>query len=273
MQPKLGIVAGGGDLPARLIALCRAQGRAVFVLALKDQADESLLPPDVDREWIALGEGGRGIDILHAKGVQDLVLVGAVRRPSLLSLAPDWRTARLIARVGFRALGDDGLLRAVVRELESEGFRVIGVHALLGDLLAPAGVWGRVHPGALAKTDIAAGLAAARALGAKDIGQAVVIQQGVVLAMEGAEGTDALIRRAAKLRRSGAGPVLVKTSKPGQERRVDLPTIGPATIAAAIAGGFAGIAVEAGSTLVVDRESCIAEADRAGLFLVGMGAK
>ena len=273
MQPKLGIVAGGGDLPARLIALCRAQGREVFVLALKEHADEWLLPPDIDREWISLGEGGRGIDILHAKGVKDLVLVGAVRRPSLLSLAPDWRTARLIARVGFRALGDDGLLRAIVRELEGEGFHVVGIHALLGELLAPVGVWGRIHPDARAKSDIAAGLAAARDLGAKDIGQAVVIQQGVVLAMEGVEGTDALIRRAAKLRRSGIGPVLVKTAKPGQERRVDLPTIGPATIAAAVAGGFAGIAVEAGSTLVIDRDACVVEADRAGLFLVGMGSR
>ena len=197
-------------------------------------------------------------------------MVGPVRRPSLFSLMPDRRTAKFFARVGVRALGDDGLLRAVVAELESEGFRVVGVESVLGGMLAPEGVWGRNAPDERARDDIAIGLKAARALGALDIGQAVVVQQGAVLAVEGAEGTDALIRRIDGLRREGAGPVLVKSSKPGQEMRVDLPTIGVTTVAAAAALGFAGIAVEAGATLVADRAQAIVAADAAGMFLIGI---
>jgi len=272
MSPKLGIVAGGGPLPGRLVAACRAQGRDCFVLAIKDHADPALLPAGAPQAWIALGEGGRGIELLQANGVRDLVMVGPVRRPSLLSLIPDKRTARFLARIGMRALGDDGLLRAVVAELEGEGFRVVGVDTILEGLVALPGIWGRIKPDAQAESDIALGLKEARALGAGDMGQAVAVQNGTVLAREDEEGTDALIRRAGKLRAAGVGPVLVKTAKPGQERRVDLPTIGAATVAAAAAAGFAGIAVEAGTTLVADRERAIAEADAAGLFLVGIAA-
>ena len=271
--PKLGIVAGGGAMPARLIGACRERGREFFVLALKDHADASLLPADAPHAWIGLGQGGRALDLLREHGVHELVMVGPVRRPSLLSLMPDRRTAAFFARVGIRALGDDGLLRAIVAELEAEGFRVVGVESILGGLLATAGVWGRHKPDQSAEADIVVGIAAAKSLGARDIGQAVVVQQGAVLAVEDAEGTDALIRRIDGLRRDGAGPVLVKTAKPGQEKRVDLPTIGAVTVAAAAAGGFAGIAVEAVATLVADRDQAIAAADAAGMFLIGVAPK
>ena len=271
--PKLGIIAGGGAMPARLIAACRTRGREFFVLALKDHADPALLPADAPHAWIALGEGGRGLNHLRAQGVRDVIMVGPVRRPSLRSLAPDWWAAKFLARVGMRALGDDGLLRAIVAELEAEGFRVVGIDSILGGLLARTGVWGKHHPDERANQDIAVGIEAARDLGARDIGQAVVVQQGAVLAVEDAEGTDALIRRIEGLRRDGPGPVLVKTTKPGQELRVDLPTIGATTVAAAAALKFAGIAVEAGATLVADREQAIAAADAAGLFLIGVSAE
>jgi len=267
---KLGIIAGGGTMPARLIAACRERGRDYFVLALKGHADPAQLPADVPHAWIALGEGGQGLDHLRENGVRDLVMVGPVRRPSLLSLMPDARTARFFARVGLRALGDDGLFHAIVTELEGEGFRVVGVESILGGLIARSGVWGKTHPDQRAQDDIELGIKAARTLGALDIGQAVVVQQGEVLAVEGAEGTDALIRRIDGLRRDGPGPVLVKTTKPGQELRVDLPAIGVATVAAAAALGFAGIAVEAGNTLVADRDQAIAAADAAGMFLIGV---
>jgi DUF1009 family protein len=267
---KLGIVAGGGTLPARVVEACRAQGREVFVLALKGHTDEAALPPDVPREWITLGEGGRGFDILHRQGVRDLVMVGPVRRPTLKDLTPDWRTIRFFAKAGLRALGDDGLLRALVAELEEEGFHVVGVDTLLKDIVAPEGLWGRHAPDAQAEADIRVGIAAARDLGAHDLGQAAVAQQGRVLAVEDAEGTAALIRRAGAAKMPGAGPVLAKTAKPGQEMRVDMPTIGAETVTAAAAAGFAGIAVQAGATLVVDRSRCIAAADAAGLFLIGV---
>jgi DUF1009 family protein len=188
-------------------------------------------------------------------------------------LRPDWRAARFFAKIGWRALGDDGLLRAVIKELESEGFRVIGADSILAAALAPRGPLGALVPDAQAEADIAHGIGVARALGSLDIGQAVVVQQGIVLGVEASEGTDALIARCATLRRAGPGGVLVKIAKPGQERRADLPTIGLHTVTAAAAAGLSGIAVEAGATFVLDRPALAAAADHAGLFVVGIAAR
>jgi DUF1009 family protein len=267
MLPKLGIVAGGGDIPGKISQVCRAAGRGVFVLGLEGQADPDTLDADA---WIRLGQAGKGIELLRGAGVEDLVIVGSVRRPSLHQLRPDLRTARFLARVGKSALGDDSLLSAVTREMEGEGFRVIGPESVLGDLLAAEGRFGARRPDDTAHHDIERGLAVARALGAADVGQAVIVQQGHVLGVEAAEGTDALIERCGKLRLEGAGGVLVKIAKPGQDRRVDLPTMGPATVAAASAAGLRGIAIEAGGTLVIDRDAVVRAADAAGLFVIAI---
>ncbi len=200
----------------------------------------------------------------------ELVLAGGLRRPSLASLRPDWRAAKLFARIGYRALGDDGLLSAIVGEFEREGFRVIGADQLLAAGLAPEGVLGTLHPDAQGLADIEHAHRLARALGALDVGQAVVVQQGLVLGVEAIEGTDELLRRCAGLRREGPGGVLVKVEKPGQERRADRPTIGPHTVTLAAAAGLRGIAVEAGVTIILDRDEVIAAAEQAGLFVVGI---
>ena len=265
----LGIVAGSGGLPRRVIDSCRASGRAVFVLALEGETDREALA-GVPHAWCRLGGAASGLDLLRANGIAELVLAGGVRRPSLLSLRPDWRAAKFLARVGYRALGDDGLLSAVVRELEREGFRVIGADQLLREASLPEGPLGQVRPDADAMADVAHGMRLARAIGALDIGQAVVVQQGLVLGVEAIEGTDALIRRCASLRRDGAGGVLVKAEKPGQESRADRPTIGPQTVRLAAESGLAGIAAQAGATLVVDRDEVVRLADAAGLFVVGV---
>ena len=266
----LGIVAGNGALPRRLIENCRAAGRPVFVLALEGEADQATVA-GVPHAWCRLGAAAAGLDLLHANAVIDLVLAGGVRRPSLSALRPDWRAAKFFARIGYRALGDDGLLSAVVKELEREGFHVIGAEELLAsDDLLPEGPLGRSEPSAQARADIEHGLRLARAIGALDIGQAVVVQQGLVLGVEAVEGTDGLLRRCAGLRREGPGGVLVKAAKPGQERRVDRPTIGPQTVVLAAAAGLQGIAAEAGMTIVVDRGEIVRAADLAGLFVVGI---
>ena len=265
----LGIIAGSGGLPRRLIDSCRAVGREVFVLALEGEADPAAVE-GVPHAWCRLGGAATGLDRLRAHAVGELVLAGGVRRPSLAALRPDWRAARFFARVGYRALGDDGLLSAIVKELVREGCRVVGVDSILGDSLAPLGVLGAHAPDAEDEADIALGLKHAAALGALDIGQAVVVQQGLVLGVEAIEGTDALIDRCGELRREGRGGVLVKIAKPGQERRADLPTIGVGTVAAAAAAGLRGIAVECGATLLIDRAAIIAAADRAGLFVTGI---
>lgn len=269
MAPKLGILAGAGELPLRLVEACRAAGRPVFVLAFEGSFDPAAMP-GLPHAWVRLGAAGEALRLLRENGVEELVLAGGVKRPSLLSLRPDWHAAKVLARIGYRALGDDGLLKAVIRELEGEGFRVIGADAILGSALAPLGPLGRHAPDAQAEDDIALGLRIVRALGALDIGQAAVVQQGLVLGVEAIEGTDALIARCAPLRREGPGGVLVKAAKPGQERRADLPTIGLRTVEGAARAGLRGIAVEAGGTLLIDPGALAAAADRAGLFVVGV---
>jgi DUF1009 family protein len=268
MAAKLGIIAGGGDLPFRLIEACRAAGRPFFVLALEGHADDGVCA-GVPHARVRLGAAGAALDALRKAGVTEIVMAGKVRRPSLAELRPDWRAARMFAKLGMRALGDDGLLRAVSVELEGEGFRIVGVQDVFAPLLTPAGPIGRLAPDADAVRDIARGVEVARMLGTLDVGQAVVVQQGIVLGVEAVEGTDALIERCGPLRRAGAGGVLVKLCKPTQDRRLDLPTVGPVTVEGIARAGFAGIAAEAGGTLMIDREAVAAAADRLGVFVVG----
>ena len=265
----LGILTGGGNLPRLLAETASADGRPIFMVAFQGQADPATVIgfPHV---WVRLGEAGKTISELKKARVVDLVMAGAVRRPSLSELGLDWRGTQLFARIGARALGDDGLLRAVTRELELEGFRLIGADAVLANSIAAAGAMGIHTPDQQASSDIAHGVRIARALGALDIGQAVVVQQGLVLGVEAIEGTDALLIRAREQRRDGLGGVLVKIAKPQQERRVDLPTIGVGTVSRAAAAGLRGIAIEAASSIVLDRFATIAAADRAGLFLLGL---
>ncbi len=267
---KLGIVAGGGALPAALIRHCQETGRPFFVLALKGHANAALLPADVPVAWIRPGAVGMGFRLCHQHNVQEIVLIGSVRRPSVTELCPDWRAWAFLTRLGLRALGDDGLLRAVISEIETEGFQVRGIHELMPELLAPEGVLGKIEPDAVAQADIERGLKTACLLGEADVGQAVVVQQGIVLAVEGVEGTQALIKRSRELHRKGVGGVLIKIVKPNQERRVDLPTIGPQTIADVQAAGLRGICVEVGGVLIVDLEQTIRAADAAGIFILGV---
>lgn len=269
--PKLGILAGGGTLPARLAAAARGQGRGVFLVAFEGHTDPATVE-GLPHLWSRFGAAGGIIARLKDEGVRDLVFAGPVRRPSFTELLPDWYTARFLAKVGTRALGDDGLLRSVARALEEEGFRVVGLHELLADLLTPAGPVGRLAPDAGAERDIAHAAAVARALGALDVGQGAVVQQGIVLAVEAVEGTDAMLARCAGLARPGPGGVLVKMAKPQQDRRIDLPTIGVTTVEKAAGAGLRGIAVEAGGSLLVDRAAVAAAADRLGLFVVGVAA-
>jgi UDP-2,3-diacylglucosamine hydrolase len=269
MTGRLGIVAGGGRLPQRLIECCRAAGRDVFVLALEGAAEPETVR-DVPHAWCRMGAAVTALSLLREHNVTELVLAGGVRRPSLGTLRPDWRAAKLFARIGYRALGDDGLLSAIVTELEQEGFRVLGVDQLLDREFVAEGPLGKIHPDPQSQVDIELGLRIARAIGALDIGQAVVVQQGLVLGVEAIEGTDELLRRCAALRREGPGGVLVKVEKPGQERRADQPTIGPRTVALAAEAGLRGIAIEADATIVLDREEVIDRADRAGMFVVGL---
>ena len=267
---KLGIVAGNGSLPMALIKECQKQNRPFCVLALKGHANPDLIPADVSVKWIRLGAVGQGFAEMKKQGVGEIVLIGGVRRPSLKELCPDLRGLKFFAKIGIKALGDDGLLRAVIKEIESEGFKVVGIDDIMPSLLAPKGVLGSIQPNEADTSDMKRGFEVAKLLGKADVGQAVIVQQGLVLSVEGIEGTAQLIKRTKELKRSGDGGVLVKVSKPQQERRVDLPTIGPNTIQDIKDAGFKGIAIEANSVLIAECEQTIKLADKLGIFIVGI---
>jgi DUF1009 family protein len=270
MPEPLGIIAGGGSLPRRVADAARAAGRPVAVAVMEghgDPADWASYPHVVLR----LGLAARMLSWLKSRGARQLVLSGRVARPSFLSLRPDSDTLRLVMRIGRRAFGgDDELLSAIVAVLREEGFEPVGAEQVLQGLLAPAGLLTRASPDAEAMGDIARGVAVVRALGAVDVGQGAVVQQGLVLAVEAIEGTDAMLARAGTLRRPGPGGVFVKLVKPGQDRRVDLPTLGPTTVSHVTAAGLRGIAFEAEGCILAERDAMIVTADAAGLFLLGL---
>lgn len=270
MPPKLGIIAGNGVLPRLLISAARQDKRDVFVLAIKDHADnETVL--DVAHKWVRLGASGEGIAALKNAGCIDIVFAGGIKRPSLSELRPDWRALKFLARTGKAFFsGDDALLRAVREEFQREGFNTLAPQDLLKDLLVSAGALGRYHPDEAAQRDINRGIAVLKALAPVDVGQAVVVQQGLVLGVEAIEGTAALIARCGDLKRDGEGGVLVKLSKAEQDDKIDLPSIGPDTIAQAKRAGLAGIAIEAKRSLLLDRTRTLQDADAAGLFLIGI---
>jgi DUF1009 family protein len=273
MAAPLGIIAGGGPLPGQVAEAALAAGRKVFITALEGFAEPAVVAP-YEHQFFRLGAVGAIRAALRARSCQDIVMIGPVKRPSLLALRPDAEGAKLVAKIGRAAFaGDDGLLAAIIRTLGDDGFRVLGAHDILADVLGPAGLLTKTAPDAAAMADIQRGLAVLTMLGAADIGQACVVQQGIVLAVEAVEGTDAMLGRVAALARPGPGGVLVKCAKPGQDRRADLPTLGVATIRNAAAAGLRGIAFEAGGTILADKAAMVAAADGVRLFLTGIDVR
>ena len=271
MLPKLGILAGGGSLPRGLADHCQFIGREYFLVALKGHADETTLI-GLPHMWSRLGSAGKIIRELKEQNVKDIVMVGPVRRPPMLTVFPDWRGIKFLTRVGHRAMGgDNSLLTAIAEEFEREGFTIVGIHELIQGLLAPVGLFGRVRPAHRALKFIEIGIKEVQNLGQRDIGQAVVILGENVIGLEDGNGTDDLIRRCRNKVLDNNGPILIKAKKPGQDRRFDLPTIGVQTVQLAVECGFAGIAIEAGQTLVVDMPNVTKIADENGLFIIGVG--
>ena len=269
----LGIIAGGGDLPIAVAESAVDAGRPVFVVALRGSADEAIAR--FPHEWAGIGEVGKTLKLLRDHQCTEITLVGRVARPRFSDLKVDAKGLMLLPKVVAAARrGDDALLRTLVSSFDAEGFRTVGVEQAAPGLLAQVGVYGRVQPFADAKDDIALGVKVVRALGALDIGPAAAVCDGLVLAVEAAEGTDAMITRVGTLpeairgtpaKRSG---VLVKALKPAQDKKTDLPVIGVATVRAVAAAGFAGIAIEAGRSLVINRRGVIEAADAAGIFVM-----
>jgi DUF1009 family protein len=277
-EGPLAIICGGGSLPFAVADAAQRRGRGVVLFAIEGAADAQRVTA-YPHHWSRPGGFGRFCRIARNAGCRDVVFIGSLVRPTITALWPDFKTLSVLPRVIrlFRG-GDDHLLSGIADIFEDEGFRLLGAHEVAPEILMPAGALGSRQPTARDHADIARGLAVLQATGPFDIGQAVVVADNRVLALEAAEGTDQMLSRLADLRASGHvhSParvgVLVKAPKPGQDRRLDLPSIGPQTVERAARAGLAGIAVVAGSSVVAEPQKIAAAAEKAGLFVVGVDA-
>lgn len=276
LSSPVGVIAGGGAMPFAVADSLVARGIAPVLFALRGACDSARVQRFRHR-WISVGQLGRATRLFRDEGCRDLIFIGTLVRPALSEIRLDWGTLRLLGHVvrAFRG-GDDHLLSSVGRILEQQGFRMVGIRDVAPDLLMPEGAVTRAVPDSSAQADIARGRSVLDALGPFDIGQAAVVIDGHVVAVEDIEGTDGLLARVARLRaegriraRAGRG-VLVKAPKSKQDLRFDLPTIGPRTAEGAAAAGIAGIAVIAGNTLAAEPQALIEAADARGLFVIGL---
>jgi UDP-2,3-diacylglucosamine hydrolase len=272
----LAVICGGGSFPGALADAVVARGRRPVMFGIRGWADPKVIERHA-HHWIAIGQAGRFFRLAKAENCREVLFIGTVLRPPITQLRLDWQTIMLMPRViRFFRGGDDKLLSGVAGVAESGGLRVVGVKDVAPELFVPAGVLGRHRPSERDREDMQRALKVIAALGPFDVGQAAVVANGNVLAVEAAEGTDHMLGRIAELRRLGrvTSPpglgVLVKAPKPGQDRRFDLPSIGPRTIEHAARAGLAGLAVAAGSTMIAEPEAVIATADREKIFVLGV---
>jgi UDP-2,3-diacylglucosamine hydrolase len=274
-EGPLAMICCGGTLPFAVADTVQRQGRRVVLFACRGWAD----PSQVKRyphHWIAIAQLGRFCRLARQEGCRDVVFLGTLVRPSLTQLRLDWGTLMALPRIwqAYRG-GDDHLLSGVARIFEGLGFCVVGAHEVAPEILAREGPLTKRKASTSDLSDIAHGLALLAATGQFDIGQAVIVANGRVLAIEAAEGTDRMLKRVAELRREGrihlppGTGVLVKAPKPQQDQRIDLPAIGPSTVAELTRAGLGGLAVIAGSTLIAEPEEVVRVADAAGVFVVG----
>lgn len=272
------IVAGSGVLPFAVADSLLSRGRRPVILGIRGFCD----PERITRyrhHWVALGQLGRLTRLLRAERCRDVIFIGGLVRPALSEIRLDFGALRVTPRIvaAFRG-GDDHLLTGIGRIVEMHGFRMLGVRDVAPDLLVPEGPLTRTVPDADAKADIDKGIGLLRALSPFDVGQAAVVIDGNVVAVEDIEGTDALLARVARLRSEGrirakeGRGVLVKAPKTGQDLRFDLPAFGPPTVQGALLAALGGIAIVAGHTLIAEPEKAVAAADKARLFLMGLPA-
>ncbi len=277
-QSPVAIVAGGGRLPIDLAASLKRAGRGPVVFAIDGEAAPEIR--EFKPYWIGWGHIGRILTLLKQHQCRDLVLIGSItRRPDYRSVVGDLGTLKRLPRI-LAALvgGDNTVLEGVIGLIEQDGFRVVGAHELAPDLLAPPGTLTKIKPSRKTMKDAEFGLLAVHRLGEFDIGQSVVVIGRRIAAVEAAEGTDDMLARIATLREAGriyrktGEGVFVKATKPGQDLRVDLPTIGPDTIDRVHKAGLAGLVIEANRVLIAERDRVIDRANALGLFLHGIAS-
>ncbi len=272
LRPKLApiaLFAGRGDLPLSLINVFQSQNRPFVVVAFRGQIEEESLK-NIPHMWLYFGEVGKALHYLKENHIREIVLAGNISRPAMSEIRPDWEGVKWLAKIGPKALGDDNLLKLLIKMIEEHGFCVVGPDDILAELLAPEGLLTSLEPDEQAWRDIGRGVEVLSALSPADVGQAIVVQEGLVLGIEAIEGTDALIDRSGALQRSGLGGILIKIAKRQQEQRVDLPVIGVETIRRVAKAGLRGIVVEARRSLILNREETLKLAQEKNLFVLGL---
>ena len=264
----IGIIAGSGQFPALVARGAKRNGLRVAICGFQGNTDAGLAAEADAFVMLHLGQLGALIDFFKKHNAKTVCMAGAINKPKALDFRPDLRAAKLLFKLGGKNKGDDALLRAVANELHSEGITVVRPEELAPDLRSPSGILGRHKPDADIKADIRFGWKTAKALGALDIGQCVVVRNGVVIAVEGIEGTDATLVRGGEL--GGPNCTAVKVLKPGQDERLDLPSIGAGTIALLAQYRYACLAFEAGKTLFFDQQAALKTAHDHSIAIVGI---
>lgn len=265
-RERIGLIAGSGIFPKLFADAARKQGLEVVAVAHRGEADDSLAGHVDSLTWVRVGQIDGIIRALRAGGVTRAVMAGGIGRVKALSQArPDVGAIRIVARL--RSFRDDALLRAVADHFQREGIQIVAPTDFVKELLAPEGLLAGPSLNAPQEKDVVLGVEVATALGQADVGQTVVVRNGHVLALEAVEGTDETIRRGGKL--GGAGAVVVKLAKPGQDERFDLPAVGVQTLRTMLEVGARVLAVEAGRTIVLEPDRLISEASRLGISVIG----
>ncbi len=269
---KLGIIAGGGSLPTTLVDTCNNKNIEPFIVGFNGQTNSNLIQK-YTHLWAKMGEVGKIIKFFKNNNVKNLVLIGSIKRPSFTEIKPDLKAMKILSKIGLKALGDNGLLTLLKNELENEGFVIHAMHKFCEGLLMPEGDIGKYSPKIEDKITIDLGLKISQEIGALDIGQSVIVQNGLVIGVEAIEGTDELINRCATLLQNGRGGILVKTCKPQQDKSLDMPTIGANTIINAHKAGLCGIVVQSSNVIVVDIKNVVKLANKYNIFVLGLPIK
>jgi DUF1009 family protein len=268
-RQTLGIIAGNGMMPVETIWHCRQNNIPICVVGLEQFCiqEEISKAPHI---FVKLGEIGKMFNAFKQNNVKEIIFAGGLIRPSFKDLIPDWEGVKIVTKLAMKRMTDDNIFRFLINEIESRGFKIIGTQDIVPALLFQEKVYTKVKPSKSDLSDIQRGWTVAKAIGAVDVGQAVVVQNGLILAMEAIEGTNLMLSRASELRRGKKKLIMVKVVKPGQDMRVDLPAIGLQTMESFIKYGIGGIAVEAGGSLFLEKETVIKKADENGIFIVGV---
>jgi len=267
--PKLAIIAGNGSIPFYLIEECNKIGREYCLIIIEGHGKELSEKYDPDYT-VSLSKMGRAVKYVKNIGIKHILMVGGVKRPSLKNIIPDLWTAKFLTTISSKVSGDNSVLSKLTKALEREGFIIVAPEEVLPNLICPKGTLGKVKPNQQNNEDISTGYRIAKIIGANDIGQSIIIENGLVIAVEASEGTDRMIKRSLNLKKEKKAGVLIKVIKPMQDKRIDRPVIGIDTIKAVKKAGLDGIALESNEILILNYSDVILYADEEGLFVEGI---